>query len=444
MALRATGIPEPEAYDLEGSEESLERLRRYASEYGDFYRVFSPRRGSYTYVVNRPAAIKRILLTNHHNYVKGVGTDQISILLGHGIMTSNGEYWHRQRRMLQPAFHRRVLTRFGPVIAAVTDACAQRWGERARRGEPVNITEEASALTLEINLRAIFGSDLQLIRERFGSNPFDIVHTESKRDLRFAYRVRSLAALIRELIARRRAHPEEQHFDFFAMALAARDRETGAVMTDRELVDEVLTLVVAGHETTASTLTWTWYMLGRHPQVQEELSASASALPLGRVPDIDEMEAWSSGQKVIKETLRLCPPGWIISRRALAADVLLGEPIAAGTDIFISPYFVHRHPLHWASPERFDPERFAESSSAGRDRFAYIPFGVGPRHCIGEALAMYEIAMHLARLLARFRLTPVDASPPHVEARINYRLRSDLLMRVEALRPTAHKRARPE
>lgn len=433
QALAAYGVPGPdEPYDLGGSEESLERLRRCAAEYGDFYRVYSPHRGSYTYVVNNPEAIKRVLLTNHRNYTKGVGTDQISLLLGHGIMTSDGAYWHRQRRMLQPAFHRRVIAKFGPAINAVTEKYAARWAELARRGEPVNITEAASEITLDINLTAIFGTDLALIYERFGANPFSIVHTESNRDLKFAYRIRSLGGLVRELIARRRAHPQEHHFDFFGMALAARDKETGETMSDKELVDEVLTLVVAGHETTASTLTWVWYMLGRHPQIQESLSVAARSLPADRVLGIDEMEAWTAGQQVIKETLRLCPPGWIMSRRAIAPDVLHGAPIGPGTDVFISPFFVHRHPEHWPEPEQFDPGRFTESANAARNRFAYIPFGVGPRHCIGEGLAMYEIAVHLAKLAARFRLTALDPAPPLIEARINYRLRSDLMMRVQA------------
>ena len=425
-------VPGPsEPYDLGGSEESLERLRLYTAEFGDFFRVYSPQRGSFTYVVNHPDAIKRVMLTNHRNYTKGVGTDQIMILLGRGIMTSEGDYWRRQRRMLQPAFHRRVIDRFGPAIAAVTASHADQWSECARRGEPVNITDAASAITLEINLRAIFGTDLAVIRERFGDNPFSIVHTEGDRDLRFAYRVRSLAGLVRELIARRRAHAEEQHFDFFGMALGARDKETGEVMTDKQLVDEVLTLVVAGHETTATALTWVWYLLGRHPQVMEALSESAASQPRDGVPGIDAMEAWTPGQQVIKEALRLCPPGWIMSRRAIAPDVLLGAQIPAGADVFISPYFVHRHRGHWVDPERFDPARFNESADAERHRFAYIPFGVGPRHCIGEGLAMYEIAMHLATMARRFRLSPLDDAPPRIEARINYRLRSDLLMRIE-------------
>ena len=428
----ATQVPGPsEHFDLCGSEESLERLRGYTREYGDFFRVYSAQRASYTYVVNNPDAIKRVFLTNHRNYIKGVGTDQIAILLGRGIMTSSGDYWHRQRRMLQPAFHRRIIEQFGPTLSEVTAAYVQRWSALARSGASVNITEAASELTLDINLRTIFGTDLALIRERFGQNPFSIVHTESNRDLKFAFRIRSLAGVIRELIARRRAHPEEKHFDFFGMALAAQDKETGEVMSEKQLIDEVLTLVVAGHETTATALTWMWYLLGQHPDIQQWVSASARNLPADDMLSFDELEAWACGQHVIREVLRLCPPGWIISRRSVEPDQLNGVPIAAGTDVFISPYFVHRHPLHWTDPERFDPGRFNEAANAARNRFAYIPFGVGPRHCIGEGLATYEMATHLAGMARRFKLTPLNDEPPHIEARINYRLRSDLLMRIE-------------
>jgi len=189
--------------------------------------VYSPRRGSFTYVVNHPDAIKRVLLTNHRNYTKGVGTDQIAILLGRGIMTSEGALWQRQRRMLQPAFHRRIIDRFGSLIGGVTAGYAERWLALARSGEPINITEAASELTLDINLSAIFGTDLAVIRERFGANPFSIVHTDSNRDLKFDYRIRSLAASCGSSSRGAARTRGSRHFDFFGMALAARTKETG-------------------------------------------------------------------------------------------------------------------------------------------------------------------------------------------------------------------------
>ncbi|HMK87070.1 MAG TPA: cytochrome P450 [Steroidobacteraceae bacterium] len=422
-------VPEPgEAFDLGASEDTLRRMTEWVAELGDFFRVYSPRRASYTYFVNDPDLVKRILLTNHKNYVKGVGTDQISILLGHGIMTSSGEYWHRQRRMLQPAFHRRIIDRFSDLIRQVNEIHAARWAEHAARGEPIEVTEAASEITLEINLRAIFGSDLEWIRERTGGNPFEIVHTEGNRDLKFAYRIRSLGGLIAELIARRRAQADHDRFDFLDMALNARDKQTGEAMTDKQLVDEVITLVVAGHETTASALAWTWFHLGARPEVQDALAHSMRDWPGVGLRGVDAAESWTVGQQVVKESLRLCPPGWMMTRRTLAADVLGGIALPPRTDVFVSPYFMHRHPEHWSNPEAFDPGRFNPEADAQRHRFAYIPFGVGPRHCIGEGLAMQELLTHLAVMSSRFRLQPADSRPPQIEARINYRLRSALPM----------------
>src|SRR5580700_367203 len=232
-----------EGFDLGGSDESLARLRRYFAEFGDIYRVFAPSRGVYNYVINHPDDIKRVLLSNHRNYTKGEGMDRVKILLGNGIMTSEGDFWRRQRRMMQPSFHRRVIDRFATLIGTVNDKFAERWADKARRGEAVNITDDTSELTLEIVLHSIFGTDLARLEKQLGANPFEVVAKEPTRDLKFAFRFRSLTRLVADLIARRRIEPEE-HFDFLAMLMASSDRDTGAPMNDRELIDEVMTLIV--------------------------------------------------------------------------------------------------------------------------------------------------------------------------------------------------------
>jgi cytochrome P450 len=424
--------PGPEEhFNLGASEESFELLRRYFAEYGDLFRVYSPERKSYTYLISNPEVAKRILLTNSDNYTKGVGTGQIAVLLGHGVMTSEGEGWRRQRRMLQPSFQRRVLDRFSDLIATVNDEYSERWSDLARRGVPLNLGEVASELTLEIMLRTIFGLDLAFIHERSGETPFSMVHPQADRDLKFAYRVRMFGKVVLELIAWRRAHPAEDRFDFLNMIMEARDKTSGEGMTDKQLVDEVLTLIVAGHETSAATMSWTWFELDRHPDWQERLSATAGALPSDRALRMDETEAWEPGQQVVQEVLRLYPPVWTMSRRAIGEDILDGLPIAAGSDLFVSPYFTHRHPAHWDHAEEFDPARFNAAANAARHRFAYLPFGGGHRRCIGEALAMHELASHFATMTRRFRLSRVDDEPLQIEARINYRIRSDLLMQVE-------------
>jgi cytochrome P450 len=418
-----------EGFDLGGSDESLARLRHYFAEFGDIYRVFAPARGVYNYVVNHPDDIKRVLLSNHRNYTKGEGMDRVKILLGNGIMTSEGDFWRRQRRMMQPSFHRRVIDQFSALLREVNDKFAARWAEKAARAEPVNLSDDTSELTLEIVLRSIFGSDLARLEKQLGANPFEVVAKEQNRDLKFAFRFRSLTKLVAELIDRRRREPEE-HFDFLSMLMATRDRETDEAMSDKELIDEVLTLIVAGHETTAAALTWTWYLISQHPDAAARLQAEADA-GSDRMLGLDAAESLQFTHQVLQEALRLYPPGWLITRRTLEADELGGYPIAARTDVFISPYMLHRHPAFWSEPEEFRPERFAGADAEERHRFAYIPFAVGPRHCIGENMAMFEMLVHVHAMSRRFHLTRASAEPIELEAQINLRPRSNLMMRVE-------------
>jgi enediyne biosynthesis protein E7 len=430
--MQTTAIPPgpTEGFDLGGSDESLARLREYFAKFGDVYRVFAPSRGVYNYVINHPDDIKRVLLTNHRNYTKGEGMDRVKILLGNGIMTSEGAFWRRQRRMLQPSFHRRVIDQFSTLIGAVNEKYAERWSAQARRGEPVNLSSDTSELTLEIVLKSIFGTDLERLERQMGANPFEVVAKQSNRDLKFAFQFRSLARLVGDLIQRRRAQPE-QHFDFLSMFMLTRDRESDEPMLDKELIDEVLTLIVAGHETTAAALTWTWYLVSRHDEAAEQLQAEADRTPSRDALRLDAAEALSFTHQVLQEALRLYPPGWLLTRRAIEADELGGFAIAPRTDVFISPYMLHRHPEFWSEPEEFKPERFAGADAAERHRFAYIPFAVGPRHCIGENIAMFEMLVHMHTMVRRFRLRRATNEPIELEAQINLRPRSNLMMTVE-------------
>ena len=249
-----TQPPEAELqFDIGATDDSLERMIELFARYGDTYRVFSPTRKAYTYIVHHPDDVKRVLVSNHRNYTKGMGLDRVKILLGKGLMTSEGDLWKRQRYMMQPFFHRRVITEFAETLAKANDRFIARWEALAARGEPVNITDEMSELTLDIVLRSIFGRDLQRMSEQVGGNPFEVVTKDQERNLQFAFKFRSLSKIVAGLMERRRAESEE-HFDYVAMLMSARDKDTGAAMSDRELIDEVMTLIVAGHETTASGL----------------------------------------------------------------------------------------------------------------------------------------------------------------------------------------------
>jgi enediyne biosynthesis protein E7 len=430
-AMQTTAIPPgpSEGFDIGGSDESLDRLKDYFAQFGDVYRVFAPSRGVYNYIINHPDDIKRVLLGNHRNYTKGEGMDRVKILLGNGLMTSEGDFWRRQRRMMQPSFHRRVIDQFASLISEVNARYAERWAQAAARGEPVNISNDTSELTLEIVLRSIFGKDLRRLEEQMGVNPFEVVAKHSNRDLKFAFQFRSLARLVGELIKRRRTESEE-HFDFLAMFMGTRDRETEEPMADKELIDEVLTLIVAGHETTAAALTWTWYLVSEHPDAADALAAEADKVSAESALKLDAAESLSFTHQVLQESLRLYPPGWLITRRSIEPDELGGFPIGPRTDVFISPYMLHRHPAFWDEPEVFKPERFAGADAEERHRFAYIPFAVGPRHCIGESIAMFEMLVHMHTMTRRLRLTRATHEPIEFEAQINLRPRSNLMMTV--------------
>jgi cytochrome P450 len=419
-----------EQFDIGSTADSLQKMQQYFAEFGDVYRVYAPGRRRDTWVISDPDDVKRVLLSNHRNYTKGVGMDRVKILLGNGIIVSEGDFWRRQRRMIQPAFHRRVIERFGNLIAQGNQRLLARWQIQSAQQQPINITTEMSELTLEIVLGSIFGRDLALMSDAAGDNPFAVVSRDPARNLPFAFRFRSLTKYVVEAIRRRRAHPEEDNFDFLGMLMSATG-DDGVSMSESELVDEIMTLIVAGHETTASVLNWAWYLLATHPQAQARLQAELADAPLAD-HSLKSIEALTYTHQIVREALRLYPPVWVMTRRAIAADSLAGYDLPAGTDVFLSPYMIHRHPAHWEDPESFRPERFTAQAEQARHRYAYFPFSAGPHHCVGETFAIYEMVMHLAMAARRFRLQlpAADAAREavEIEALINLRTGRDLYM----------------
>jgi cytochrome P450 len=333
--------------------------------------------------------------------------------------------------MMQSMFQRRNLTRFAGFIAAANERLLARWEQRADSGNAVNVTDELSALTLEVILRAIFGEELDQLADAQGIHPFHFVASDPTRDLGFAYRFRQLRALVAELAARRRSGAAADPEDFLGMLVAARHRSSGAAMGERELIDEVMTLIIAGHETAASTLNSAWYLLSQHPEVEAQLHAEIDAVGELVVPDLAATEPWRYTRAVLTETLRLYPPVWLISRRTLGPDVLAGYPIPAGVDVLLSPYFVQRHPQFWSEPEAFRPERPEAAQEARRPRCAFIAFSAGPRHCIGESMGLFEMCVHLYKVARRLRLRFPSGAPMELEAQINLRSRVPLMMQPE-------------
>jgi cytochrome P450 len=427
----ASTPPEPDfQFNIGEAPDSLERMCDLNARFGDIYRLFVPSRSGYVYVINHPDDIKRVLVSNHGNYLKGFGLDRVRMLLGNGIVTSDGDLWRKQRYLMQPMFHRRMLIQFDSVIDQVTARLIERWQRLADQGQPINVTDEMSEVTLDFILRAIFGEDLDRLAGQLGQNPFDIITRESARDLAFASRFYRLRKLVAEIAMRRRSTPGES-LDLIGMLVQARDKTTGEPMGERELVDEVMTLIIAGHETAASGLNSVWYLLSQHAQAEAKLHGEIDALPAVLATDLKLSEALVYTRRVVNEALRLYPPVWVISRKSIAADRLAGFEIPAGVELLLSPYLVHRHPDFWPEPERFDPDRDEPQAAGGGPLFARIPFGAGARHCIGESMALYEMSMHVCRVARLFRLTRPPGPKPALEAMINLRTRDPVYMHLE-------------
>ncbi|QDV06114.1 Pentalenene oxygenase [Planctomycetes bacterium Poly30] len=424
------GPSEPFAFDANAA--TLKFLREGCATYGDVWAI-PPTGGADSatggggrpiWVLNDPEAIHHVLTKRQADYGKGVGFERVKMLLGDGLIVSDGEHWKQRRRMLQPAFSRPSV---GGMRGLVDECIARRahlWEECAESGEPLDVSDEANRLGLRIILRAIFGDDLAALDERDGGNPFNLVVDTHERDLMFAMRFRQLWPVVREMIERRRssAGASGPPRDFLGLYMGARDRETDAALDMDGLVDELMTLLIAGHETTAATLAWAWSLLARHPEVQDQVRAEVRA---GATSEEGREPVPGTGgshlvQRVVHETLRLYPPVWMFTRRALKDDVLAGRPIPAGTQILLSPFLLHRHPRYWASPETFDPSRFSVAG-APEHRSAYIPFSSGPRRCAGDVFALNTAVQEISWGVSRYHLTAPDPEPPELDPGVNLR-----------------------
>ncbi len=392
--------------------------------YGDIYKasVF----GSAVYVVSAPEYCERILRWNWRNYPrKGQIVKRIALLLGSGLIASNGEFWASQRRMIQPAFCKNSIGGLTDIIAGVNAELLEKWKLAAKRGETVNVTHDVSCMVLKLTLVAIFGDDYAAVAPHF-----NILAGESARDFEFAAAFRPLGKIIVEIAAQRR-RDNTSAADFLGALMQARDRERGEPMPDAQLAREVMTLVVAGHETTAGLLNWMWYLLSRNPRAQIRLSDELDRLPWGEAPAMDALAKYTYARQVIDEALRLYPPLWLMTRKALGDDQLGEFFVPAGTEIYISPYLIQRNPDLWEAPDRFDPDRMSRDNGQDRHELALCPFGAGPRNCIGELFARVEIQIHLMMFARALRLRYDEAKPPEMTTGMNLLSKSDFIMQPE-------------
>jgi enediyne biosynthesis protein E7 len=415
-------------FDINPNDKSFALISKLFERFGDICKIEPLARKAPSYLIYHPDYIKHVLVGRAQNYIKGVGFERVKMLLGNGIIVSDGEFWRSQRRMIQPAFHRQIIARLSETMQALNCRLLQRWELKADKGEWINITNETSELALEIVLRALFSEDLDAMITRVGSNPFSILSEDAARDLQLAFKFRALTRQVMDVVAERRKH-DRRPPDILSMLIDARDNN-GIPMSDKALVDEVMTLIVAGHETTASTLNWAWYSLSRHPAVEAKLHIEVDTVS-SDVPTFNDLSNLNFTKQIVDETLRIYPPVWLFSRKAINEDHIGGYYVAPNTDIFMAPYFVHRHPQFWPEPEAFRPERFEPEAIRQRHKFAYFPFSMGQRRCIGEFFAMVEMQIHLGTVAKRLRLRHVPERPVELEPHINLRTKHNLYMIAE-------------
>lgn len=396
-----------------------------------------------SFVVGKPEYVEQVLLGNYQNYVKSRFVRRLlGPTLGQGLVTSDGALWRRQRRIAAPAFHHKRIAGFVGTMAQVAENGVNGWEHKT---VPFDVVSAMMALTVEIIARTMFSTDVSGEIERI-RRLMDIVIEQTKagildlfgfpewipsrqpKPLRDA--VVELNAMVNGIIAPRRADNIDRG-DLLSMLLQARDPETGEGMSDAQLRDEIVTIFSAGHETTANALSWTWYLLAKHPDVEAKLHDELRQVLNGRTPTAEDLPNLPYTRMVFEEALRLYPPVHSISRMAVAEDWMGGVRIPPRSNITISPWVIHHNPQLWPDPDRFDPERFRPEAIAARHRFAWLPFGGGPRICIGMQFAIAEAQVILATLAQRYRLRLEPTREVVPVGYLTLRARDGIWMRLE-------------
>jgi cytochrome P450 len=418
-------------------------FRTTAQTYGGIAR-FKLLNKSYL-LVTSPDYVKYILQDNYKNYIRGQSVETGRVLLGNGLPLIDGDFWLRERRMLQPAFHRERLGQLTNTMTGLISRSVQDWSGKAQPGQILDLDDEMMRLTLTIIIKSMFSADIdekiQPLSHAFSvASKFMLWRSQQMWKLplsvplpphvEYNRALRVLNDTIYPLVADGRRYPKD---DLLGMLLAMRDADTGEGMSDRQARDEVVTIFFAGHETTAATLTWAFYLLSQHPEIEERMRLELKSVLNGRTPTFADLPNLVYTQRVVNEVLRLYPAAYLFAREALVDDVLDGYTIPASVLIFISPFVTHRDPAYWPDPERFDPDRFSPEQVASRPRHVYFPFGEGPHICLGNHFALMEMQLILAMVLQRFRLRLVPNHPIALKPEATLRPRHGMKMSVEMI-----------
>jgi cytochrome P450 len=444
MSAAAAGRPPgPAGAPVFGSLFDLRRdpigfLTRSSDEFGDsvHYRV-GPR--AHAFFFRHPDQVKDVLVTHQHSFAKGRGLEWAKQFLGEGLLTSEGEFHRRQRRLSQPAFHRQRVQSYGTVMTAYAVRARERW----RDGQPMDLGHEMMSLTMAVVAKTLFDTDVSGEADEIGESLTAIIALFQRfnnplapllqrlplpSNLRFRRARDRLDATIYRMIGERRKSREDRG-DLLSMLLLATDVEgDGSGMTDRQLRDEVMTIFLAGHETTANALTWTFYLLSQNPEAETRLFDEVDRVLGGRPPGVEDLAQLRFTEQVFAESMRLYPPAWGLGRKAIRDEEIGGYRVPAGAYVLMSAFVTQHDERFFPDPRRFDPDRFTEEAKAARPKFAYFPFGGGARQCIGEPFAWMEGVLILATLAQQWRLRLVPGHRVETQALITLRPRYGMRM----------------
>jgi len=410
-------------FDL-GSPNRLEWIHQITKKHGDVvnFNLLSLE----AYFINHPDLVRHVLVTNRENYSKAsLAFTMIKEVMGNSIFISNGDTWLSQRRLMQPGFHKTRIGQLGQIMVDTTQEMLETWEKYAETGTAFDAAEEMVKLTLRILTKSLFSTalteeEIQKIATVFFpileetnqriSYPIPILYKlPTKKNKAYIRNIADLDAIINRIIKERRSQ-EKPASDLLQMLMEAKDEETGKSLSDEELRNEIITILIAGHETTANALAWVWVFLSKHPLIRQQVQKELTDTLNGRLPKAADFSDLSYLTMVFKETLRLYPPIPLLARMTEKEDTLGGFFIPAGTEVYLSPHHLHRLPAFWDNPEGFDPTRFTREKERTRHSMAYLPFGGGPRMCLGLNFALLEAVLIIATVSQRFELDLISES----------------------------------
>ena len=389
----------------------------YQYQYDGIFRVKSPSYLEQIVVVSKPDYVKHILQDNNKNYHKSFGYTIMKLLLGNGLLTSEGDFWRRQRRLAQPAFHRDRLAAFVKIMTDAGSTLLQKW-DTLPDGTTINLSTAMMQVTVDIVCKAMFSADVEdavaVVNKEFNVANEKLIKRITSHikiplwlptpgNIREKNSYKAIRGVVEKIIDKRR-QSTEHYDDLLAMLMEAKDEDTGEMMSNEQILDEVVTIFLAGHETTAVALTWLFHCLEENPEVESKLLDEAKNILQGNTPQLDDLRALEYTRMVIDETMRLYPPAWVIGRHSLGDDEIDGYHIPKGINTLIPVYAIHRDKRYWDEPEKFIPERFSKEKTKSYHKFLYFPFGGGPRLCIGNNFALMEMQLIVPMIVQHYKL----------------------------------------